>query len=148
MPVRPARSTLRVRSSSLQLVLSIALGLWLGFVLMLLTGWVAWRLGADVLFQPVAVMPALAHVAPAPAPARPAPSPAAVVPAAPVAAPDADEMFERYQQELQKQSLRQAEEAARANPANQNNPSCQFWLEQAQAAPSDESREHVARLCH
>jgi len=145
MPVRPARSTLRVRSSSLQLVLSIALGLWLGFVLMLLTGWAAWRLGANVLFQPVAVVPA---PAPAPLAARPAPPPAAAVPAAPVAAPNADEMFERYQQELHKQSLRQAEEAARANPANQNNPSCQFWLEQAQAAPSDESREQVARLCH
>lgn len=119
MPVRPARSTLRVRSSSLQLVLSIALGLWLGFVLMLLTGWAAWRLGANVLFQPVAVVPAPAPATPAPAPAplaaRPAPPPAAVVPATPVAAPNADEMFERYQQELHKQSLRQAEEAARAN---------------------------------
>ncbi|WP_263262833.1 hypothetical protein [Pseudomonas sp. RIT-PI-S] len=148
MPARPVRRTLPVRMSSLQLVLSIALGVWLGFVLMLITGWLAWRYGYSAT-TPLAPTPgapvASAPAVPMPTPRNPAPAP--TLPPAAVA-PDADRMFDEYQYNLHMQELRQAEEAARANPSNQANPTCQFWLQQAQTAPSDHSREQVARSCN
>jgi hypothetical protein len=92
----------------------------------------------------VAAPPAL----PVPKPASTTLAPPAPAPTVTAPAPNADEMFERYQQSLHKQALRQAEDAARTNPANQSNPSCQFWLQQSQTAPTENSREQVARFCN
>lgn len=154
MPVRPSRRTLAVRIPSLTLVLSIALGMWLGFLFILVTGWAAWHYGY---MPPMPQSPATA-TAPGNAPPRPIdhrpPQAPAPVPAQPGTqpptepGPGADEMFQHYQQNLHSQALRDAEAAARANPANQTNPKCQFWLEQAQTAATDDSREQVARFCN
>ena len=150
MPARPPRRTLAVRIPDLSLVLPIALGMWLGFVLILLTGWAAWHYGYA---PPLPQAPSMAPnpgIAPGEGPPRPSPRPLsppeARQPVEP--GPGADEMFQHYQQNLHKQSLRDAEAAARANPANQANAKCQFWLEQAQSAATDESREQVARFCN
>lgn len=130
------------RFSALQLVLCIALGLWLGAVAIGLSAWLAWR------YLPAAPLPPLPAPTASRAPAAP-PAPEAAVPAGPSPAqPGSEAMFQQYQQNLHSQALRQYEDAARRDPANQSNPQCQFWLEQSRNAPTDQSRENVARLCH
>ncbi|MBA1244883.1 hypothetical protein [Pseudomonas japonica] len=158
MPVHPPRRTLAVRIPSLSLVLSIALGMWLGFLLILVTGWAAWHYGYAPPLAPSPTASTGAAIAPPrpidrqpgqvpkPVPAQPGMQPPSDP--TPEPGPGADEMFQHYQQNLHSQALRDAEAAARANPANQANPKCQFWLEQAQTAATDDSREQVARFCN
>ncbi|CRM20663.1 hypothetical protein H097_24603 [Pseudomonas sp. FH4] len=112
--------------SMFKLSIAVALGLWLGFVAIVLTGWLASRYLFE---QPVAqVVQQLGK-------------PPAVTPEPP------NQMFEQYQQNLHKQEQQQAMEQARANPRNLSNPKCQFWLQQDQNAPSDKSRANVLQLC-
>lgn len=152
MPVHPPRRTLAVRIPSVTLVLSIALGMWLGFLLILVTAWVAWHYGYALPLAPTPTASKGAAAAPPrPIDRQPPQPPAPSQPHAPLPSepgPGADEMFQHYQQNLHSQALRDAEAAARANPANQANPKCQFWLEQAQTAATDDSREQVARFCN
>lgn len=149
MPDTPLRHAALPSSwPNLGVVLSIALGLWLGLALTFASGWLIWRYGygAPPLFAvtvPVTVAGPRVEAtprSPEPAPAR---NPDPVQPIGTDTAP----MFDRYQQNLHQQAERDAEAQARANPANQNNAACQFWLQQAQTAPSDHSREQVAKLC-
>jgi hypothetical protein len=143
--------TLPSSRPSLGLVLSIAMGLWLGLGLTFASGWLIWRYGygAPTLFAvtvPVTVNGASAGVASVRPETTPAPPARHAEPAQPQPT-DAAPMFDQYQQNLRQQAERDAEAAARANPANQSNAACQFWLQQAQTAPSDHSREQVAKLC-
>ena len=121
------------RLSAVQLTLSIAMGLWLGFLAIVLTGWLL----SKYLFEgPMAPMATAMHrLAQPPAPAPPP----AVEPPTP--------MFEQYQQNLQKNEQRQALDQARSNPRNLSNPKCQFWLQQDQTAPSEKSRANVLQFC-
>ncbi|WP_260955156.1 hypothetical protein [Pseudomonas citri] len=119
------------RLSAVQLTLSIALGLWLGFLAIVLTGWL---LSKYLLDGPMAPMAAAMHQLAQP----PAPPPAAEPPTP---------MFEQYQQNLQKNEQRQALDQARSNPRNLSNPKCQFWLQQNQNAPSEKSRANVLQFC-
>lgn len=128
------------RFSPLQLILCIALGLWLGAVAIGLSGWLAWRLLPAAQLPPLPASAAMRAPVPPPPSNEPAP--------APPAPQGSDAMFQQYQQNLHSQQLRQYEDAARRDPANQGNPQCQFWLEQSRNAPTDQSRENVARLCH
>ncbi|MBD1598197.1 hypothetical protein [Pseudomonas typographi] len=121
------------RLSFLQLTLGVALGLWLGFVAIALSGWLAWRH-----WGPLALPLATLGGAP----------PAAVLLPAPAPPTGSSALFEQYQQNLHRQQLRQAEQAARADASNQGNPQCQFWLEQTRTAPTDANRENVARFCN
>ena len=121
--------TIIVRLSPIRLVVCIALGLWLGFVAILLTSWGLYKYAFDA---PLALSNA---APPAPAATRPQP-PAGQSP-----------MLEQYQENLHEQALRQAEDSARSNAANLANPKCQFWLQQAQTAPTEKSRANVARFC-
>lgn len=146
MPAPPSHPPSRAPASGLRLTLSIALGVWLGLLMAGLTGWLILR-WADV--GPLAVVATAAPPANLAAPAgqRPAASPPAPSSAMPAAAPSPDGMFDQYQRNLEALNLRQLEEAARANPANLNNPKCQFWLEQARTAPAPNNQENIARFC-
>ncbi|MCL6700959.1 hypothetical protein [Pseudomonas sp. T1.Ur] len=119
------------RLSALKLTVSIALGLWLGFVAIILTSWLLSRFLFAEQLAPVA---AAVHQLAQPPAVQPAPEPPTP-------------MFEQYQQNLQKNEQRQALEQVRSNPRNLSNPKCQFWLQQDQNAPSEKSRANVLQFC-
>lgn len=155
LPPRPHRRAVPLRFNGPKLVLCIALGVWLGMTAAFFTSWYAYKALSD---KAPAVPDTVGHIirpeppvssAPMPTPAiRPAPVPDPPVPVAPAPTTnDSSAMFDQYQQNLRSQQLQQAEQAARANPRNLSNAKCQFWLQQAQTAPSQKSLENVAQLC-
>lgn len=118
------------RSLSLpKLTLAIALGLWLGFIAIALTSWLA----SHYLF-PQSLAPVAQAVEQLGKPAPVAPEPP-------------NRMFEQYQQNLQKQEQQQALDQARNNARNLSNPKCQFWLQQDQNAPNEKTRANVLQFC-
>lgn len=130
MPNRPApRRPHTINLKPWQLIASIALGIWLGGLALLIS---AWLLATMVWPHPLAVM--ARHLEPAPV-------------ATPKTAEPSNPMFEQYQENLHKQQQQQNLEQARSNPRNLSNPQCQFWLQQDQTAPSDKSRANVLQLC-
>lgn len=128
----PRHRELKITLKPLQLIMCVALGLWLGAVAIAMSLWLAlqlWPQQAQPLAQAVA--------------------PGAYRPAAPAAAQDAQaEMFERYKNTLHKQELQQAADAAQGNPRNLNSPKCQFWLQQNRTAPTDKSQANVLEFCY
>ncbi|WP_339531909.1 hypothetical protein [Pseudomonas mucidolens] len=115
--------------SMLKLSIGIALGLWLGFIAIALTGWLATR------YLPGHPLAPLAEAIQQPGKAPPA-----------VAEPP-DRMFEQYQENLRKQEQQQTLDQARNNSRNLSTPKCQFWLQQDQNAPSEKSRANVLQFC-
>ncbi|WP_069942111.1 hypothetical protein [Pseudomonas putida] len=131
----PRHRELKITLKPLQLILCVALGLWLGAVAIAVSLWLAQQR------WPQQVQP-LAQAA-APNAYRPA------APPAPAAAQDTQaEMFERYKDILHKQELQQAADAAQGNPRNLNSPKCQFWLQQNRTAPTDKSQANVLEFCY
>ena len=131
MPYRPnPRRPLPVQLSALQLTGSIALGLWLGFLAIVLTCW----LGSHFLFsqQLAPVAQAVQQLA----------KPPVVAPEPP------NRMFEQYQENLRKNEQQNRLDQARSISRNQSNPKCQFWLQQDQTAPSEKSRANVLQFCN
>lgn len=131
----PRPRELKITLKPVQLILCVALGLWLGAVAITLSLWLALRLWPEQA-QPVvqAIAPAVAQPAPATVPAPPADAQA--------------QMFEHYKQILHKQELQQAADAAQGSPRNLNNPKCQFWLQQNRTAPTDKSQANVLEFCY
>jgi hypothetical protein len=115
--------------SLLKLCIAIALGVWLGFIAIALTTWLA----SSYLFPQ-----SLAPVAQA---VQQLGKPTVVAPEPP------NRMFEQYQQNLHKQEQQQALDQARNNARNLSNPKCQFWLQQDQNAPNEKSRANVLQFC-
>lgn len=114
--------------SLFKLCIAIAAGMWLGFIAIALTTWLASRYLFPQSLAPVAQ--AVQHLG----------EPATVVPEPP------NRMFEQYQQNLKTQE-QQVLDQARSNPRNLSNPKCQFWLQQDQNAPSEKTRANVLQLC-
>ncbi|MGA9703072.1 hypothetical protein [Pseudomonas sp.] len=118
------------RSLSLpKLTLAIALGVWLGFIAIVLSTWLASRY---LFAQNLAPVAQAVQQLGKPAPAAPEPP---------------NRMFEQYQQNLQKQEQQQTLDQARNNARNLSNPKCQFWLQQDQNAPNEKSRANVLQFC-
>ena len=129
----PRHRELKITLQPLQLVLCIALGLWLGAMAIGLSLWLALGLWPEQL-EPE-LPPAVFHEpAPATAPAQPAQA--------------QDEMFEHYKDILRKQQAQQAAEAAQGNPRHLDSPKCQFWLQQNRTAPTDKSQANVLEFCY
>ena len=127
----PRPRDLKITLKPVQLMLSIALGLWLGALAIALSLWLAWRL------MPETVQPLSQIVAP----------PATL--ASPAAAPDQQsQMFEEYKQILRNQAFEQAQNQAESSLRNLSNPKCQFWLQQNRTAPTEKSRALVLELCN
>ncbi|TDF85517.1 hypothetical protein [Pseudomonas sp. H9] len=124
----PRPRELKITLKPVQLVLCIALGLWLGALAIALSLWLAGRL------LPEAVQP-LSQV---------------IVPPAATSTPETaqqSQMFEQYKQILRNQELQQAEEQAESSVRNLSNPKCQFWLQQNRTAPTEKSRALVLEFC-
>lgn len=127
----PARRRLSVTLNPLPLIGCIALGLWLGFIAILLTCWLLLRITGE----PLATVTQALH--------SPASTPAIVEPVAPSA------MFEQYQQNLyQNEQQQQQPEPTRNGRQGASNPTCQFWQQQDQNASTDKSRANVLRFCN
>ena len=115
--------------SLFKLSAAIAFGVWLGFIALALTAWLASRYLCPQSLAPVAQ--AVQQLG----------KPAVVAPEPP------NRMFEQYQQNLQKQEQQQTLDQARNNARNLSNPKCQFWLQQDQNAPNEKTRANVLQLC-
>lgn len=127
----PHQRSLKIHLKPVQLIVCVALGLWLGAVAIALSLWLAWSLWPEQA-RPVAQAVAPALSAPAPVPDAQA------------------QMFERYNAILQQQEQQQqqAGDMAQGRPRNLNNPACQFWLQQDRNAPSDKSQANVMEHCY
>ncbi|AVE07903.1 hypothetical protein ACQRBV_00835 [Pseudomonas sp. R11F] len=112
-----------------KLSVAIAFGVWLGFVAIVLTSWLASRYVFPQSLAPVAQ--AVQQLG----------KPAVVTPEPP------NRMFEQYTDNLRKQEQQQSLDQARNNVRNLNNPKCQFWLQQDQNAPNEKSRANVLQFC-
>ena len=135
MPHRPTpRRSFPISLSALQLTGSIALGMWLGFMAIVLTAWLVSRLFFNEQLAPVAT--ALEQLAKPPAAARPVPD-----------IPPQSPLFEQYEENLRKNEQAQRLDQARSSNRNLSNPKCQFWLQQDQTAPSEKSRANVLQFC-
>ncbi|VVM88576.1 hypothetical protein PS645_02652 [Pseudomonas fluorescens] len=134
MPYRShSRRRLPVQLNTLQLTCSIALGLWLGFLAIALTCWLASRLLFSEQLAPVAqAVQQLAN----PPQTQPAPEPS-----------PQNSMFDQYQENLRHNEQQQMVEQARSSKRNLSNAKCQFWLQQDQNAPSEKSRANVLQFC-
>lgn len=118
------------RSLSLfKLSAAIAFGVWLGFIAIVLTTWLASRYLFPQSLAPVAQ--AVQQLG----------KPEVVAPEPP------NRLFEQYQQNLQKQEQQQSLDQARNNARNLSNPKCQFWLQQDQNAPNEKTRANVLQFC-
>ena len=115
--------------SLFKLSAAVAFGLWLGFIAIVLTAWLASR----YLF-PHSLAPVAQAVQQLGKPAAAAPEPP-------------NRMFEQYQQNLQKQEQQQTLDQVRNNARNLSNPKCQFLLQQDQNAPNEKSRANVLQFC-
>ncbi|WP_347908100.1 hypothetical protein [Pseudomonas grandcourensis] len=135
MPHRPTpRRSVPISLNALQLTGSIALGMWLGFIAIVLTCWLASRLLFSEQLAPVAA--AVAQLAQPPAVAQPVPN-----------MPSQSPLFEQYEENLRKNEQQQRLDQARNSSRNLSNPSCQFWLQQDRTAPSEKSRANVLQFC-
>ncbi|MGH8390402.1 MAG: hypothetical protein ACRESJ_33845 [Pseudomonas sp.] len=134
MPYRSnPRRPLPIQLNAVQLTGSIALGLWLGFIAITLTCWLASRLSFSEQLAPVAQ--AVQQLANPPVVQR--------IPDIPPQSP----LFEQYEENLRKNEQAQRLDQARSSNRNLSNPKCQFWLQQDQTAPSEKSRANVLQFC-
>lgn len=115
--------------SLFKLSMAVAFGLWLGFIAIGLTAWLASRYVFVQTLAPVAQ--AVQQLG----------KPAVVAPEPP------NRMFEQYQENLRKQEQQQSLDQARNNARNLSNPKCQFWLQQDQNAPNEKTRANVLQFC-
>ncbi|CAI8767135.1 MULTISPECIES: hypothetical protein [Pseudomonas] len=135
MPHSPTpRRSFPISLSALQLTGSIALGMWLGFIAIVLTCWLASRLLFSEQLAPIAA--AVEQLAQPPAVAQPLPN-----------IPSQSPLFEQYEENLRKNEQQQRLDQARGSSRNLANPNCQFWLQQDRTAPSEKSRANVLQFC-
>ena len=135
MPHRPTpRRSFPISLNALQLAGSIALGMWLGFIAIVLTCWLASRLLFSEQLAPVAA--AVEQLAKPPVVTQPVPD-----------IPPQSPLFEQYEENLRKSEQAQRLDQARSSTRNLANPNCQFWLQQDRTAPSAKSRANVLQFC-
>ena len=139
MPYRPAtRRPISIQLNMLKLSGSIALGLWLGFIAIALTCWLASRLFFPEQLAPVTS--AVEHWVKPPVPEQVELQPRPDI-------PPQSPLFEQYEENLRKNEQQQRLDQARGSSRNLANPKCQFWLQQDQNAPSEKSRANVQQFC-
>lgn len=131
---RPRR-ILRISFNPLVLTLSVALGVWLGFIAIGLTAYLGYQLYMADTEAPVAQV-----YTPPPAPPQPVPAP---VP------PNTDEeRLQRYEenynaaQRADNERQERLEEQRRLNDAK-----CQFWTEQYRNAPTEKAKRNMDQEC-
>ncbi|MBM3106627.1 MAG: hypothetical protein RR736_06545 [Pseudomonas sp.] len=127
----PRPREFKITLKPVQLIVCIALGLWLGAVAITLSIYLAWRLIPDTV-QPLSqlAVPPASRLDPDTAPQQ------------------QNQMFEQYQQILRNQQVQQAQDQAEGSLRNLSNPKCQFWLQQNRTAPTEKSRALVLEFCN
>ena len=136
MPDRPdPRHPLPFQLNALQLTGSIALGVWLGFLAIALTCWLASALFFKDQLAPIAA--AVEQLA----------KPPVIVEQPRADIPPQSPIFEQYEENLRKSEQQARMDQARSSSRNLANPKCQFWLQQDQTAPSEKSRANVLQFC-
>nr|WP_314579290.1 hypothetical protein [uncultured Pseudomonas sp.] len=123
---------LSVTLHPLKLALSIAAGIWLGFLAVVLTAWLIYKaLPAE---QTQALNNAAAQLTHPPG-GKPTPE-------------SDNPMFDQYRHMLRDSEARQAQEAEQVERQRSfNGPKCQFWMQQNQTAPSEKSRAAIYQFC-
>jgi len=126
------RRELTVTLHPLKLLLCIAFGIWLGFIAIVLTGLLVFKM------LPAEQAQAMNNAA----------TQLTAPPAAKAPAPSENPMFDQYRQILRDSEQRQAQDAEQAERQRSfNGPKCQFWMQQNQTAPSEKSRASVYQFC-
>ncbi|MCD5987048.1 hypothetical protein KDX30_03930 [Pseudomonas sp. CDFA 553] len=126
------RRELNVSLHPLKLIACIAIGIWLGFVAVAMTGMLIYK--ALPAAETQVINNAAAQLS---APPVEKPAPAAE-----------KTMFEKYEQSLRESEARQAwEQAQEQQQKNFNGPKCNFWMQQDRTAPSEKSRANVIQFC-
>lgn len=127
------RRELNVSVHPVKLIASIALGIWLGFIAVLLTGMLLYKALPEA--ETTIVKNVATQLSTPPAAAKPV--------------PEADKtMFEKYEQSLRESEARQAwEQAQEQQQKNFSAPKCNFWMQQDRTAPSEKSRANVIQYC-
>ncbi|WP_330114321.1 hypothetical protein SA496_19305 [Pseudomonas sp. JS3066] len=131
---RPRR-ILRISFNPLVLTLSVALGVWLGFIAIGLTTYLGYRLYMADNEAPTAQV-----FTPPPAPPQPAPAP---VPPGP-----GEERLQKYEenynatQRADNERLERLEDQRRLDDAK-----CQFWTEQYRNAPTEKAKRNMDQEC-
>ena len=127
-----SRRELKVSVHPLKLIACIAIGIWLGFIAVALTGILIYKTLPDTQTQ---VISSAAKQLGTPPAAKPV--------------PEAEKtMFEKYEQSLRESEARQAwEQAQEQQQKSFNAPKCNFWMQQDRTAPSEKSRANVSQFC-
>ena len=127
-----SRRELKVSVPPLKLIACIAIGIWLGFIAVALTGFLVYKALPEAQTQVISSAAKQLSTAPA---------------AKPV--PEAEKtMFEKYEQSLRESEARQAwEQAQEQQQKGFNAPKCNFWMQQDRTAPSEKSRANVSQFC-
>ncbi|WP_122665792.1 hypothetical protein [Pseudomonas viridiflava] len=126
------RRELNVSVQPLKLIACIAIGIWLGFIAVVLTGMLFYK--ALPAAETQVINNAAAQLS-APPVANPAPAAEKT-------------MFEKYEQSIRESEARQAwEQAQEQQQKNFSAPKCNFWLQQDRTAPSEKSRANVLQFC-
>ncbi|MCY1335843.1 hypothetical protein D9M69_216400 [compost metagenome] len=131
--VQQRRRILRISFNPLVLTLSVALGVWLGFIAIGLTGYLGYKA-----YMADAEAPVSQVFTPPPAPPAPAPAPPAV----------SEERLQKFEenynatQRADNERLQRLEEQRRLSDTK-----CQFWTEQYRNAPTDKARRNMEEEC-
>ncbi|MFC5698085.1 hypothetical protein ACFPU0_21330 [Pseudomonas sp. GCM10022186] len=131
------RRILRISFSPLALILSVALGVWLGFIAIGATTYFGYQLYMANAQAPVAEV-----FTPPPAPSQPAPAPAPALPSS------GEERLQKYEenysaaQRADNERQERLEEQRRLGDAK-----CQFWTDQYRNAPTEKAKRNMDQEC-
>lgn len=133
---RPRR-ILHISFNPLVLTLSVALGVWLGFIAIGLTTYLGYQL-----YMANGAAPTAEVFTPPPTPPQPVPEPAPTLPGT------GEERLQKYEenynatQRADSERLERLEEQRRLNDTK-----CQFWTEQYRNAPTEKAKRNMDQEC-
>jgi hypothetical protein len=131
--VQQRRRILRISFNPLALTLSVALGVWLGFVAIGLTGYLGYKL-----YMADAEAPVSQVFTPPPAPSQPAPAPST----------GSEERLQTYEENYNATQRADNERQQRLEEQRRlSDTKCQFWTEQYRNAPTDKARRNMEQEC-
>ncbi|MFZ6048605.1 hypothetical protein ACFW0H_21080 [Pseudomonas sp. CR3202] len=133
------RRILRISFSPLALTLSVALGVWLGFIAIGVTTYVGYQFYMAKAQAPVAEV-----IIPSPAAPQPAPTPAP----APALPSTGEERLQKYEENYNAAQRADNERQERlAEQRRLDETKCQFWTEQYRNAPTEKAKRNMDQEC-
>ncbi len=130
------RRVLRFSFNPLALILSVALGVWLGFIAIGTTTYFGYQLYMANAQAPVAEV-----LTPSPAPPQPAPAPAP-------ASPSSEDRLQKYEENYNAAQRADNERQERLEEQRRlGDTKCQFWTEQYRNAPTEKAKRNMDQEC-